>query len=211
MDLRVGRMVVEINGVMPEGFRKMRFRIDNYANRTTYERQVTALLEFVVQKRSRLCDMLVAAGVGKVDLAVLGGDGFMQDKDKLGGGTTSVSIGLDGKMDEDDVHCERIGNSASKPEQDHGKEDKECPGPDKAPDKCEKDVEVKPKTEAELEMESIIQSAQDLLGQDEDGDDEKNTKDANEHLVEVAEEKTEEVPLVLPGETPEQATKRRTN
>jgi len=78
------RLSVTLNGQLPEDpWGKMRFRLDIYANRTTYQRQVTALLEFVAMARTKICDMLVAAEVGQVDLAVLGGDGFTQDKDKL--------------------------------------------------------------------------------------------------------------------------------
>mmetsp|Transcript_158679 Transcript_158679/g.304459 ORF Transcript_158679/g.304459 Transcript_158679/m.304459 type:complete len:1518 (-) Transcript_158679:143-4696(-) len=119
------RLIVQINGKMPDDpGSKNRYRVDVFANRTTYERQVTALLEFVVKARSRICDMLVAAGVGKVDLAVLGGDGFNQDKDKLSASTgkdetknkaekaaieakpagataTPLSIKTDGPVDED--------------------------------------------------------------------------------------------------------------
>lgn len=52
-----------------------KYRLDIYVNRTDYERQVGALLQLVVD-RSKISQMLVAAGVGRVDLAVLGGDGF---------------------------------------------------------------------------------------------------------------------------------------
>jgi len=81
------RVTVTLNGQLPDDYwGRLRFRLDAYANRTTYERQVTALLEFVAMKRTKICDMLVAAEVGQVDLAVLGGDGFSTgDKDKLGG------------------------------------------------------------------------------------------------------------------------------
>merc|ERR1712050_282811 len=76
-------LTVNINGSMPaEGGL---YRLDLYANRTSYERQVTALMEFVTMSRTKICDMLVAAGVGQVDLAVLGGDGFQVDKDQVGG------------------------------------------------------------------------------------------------------------------------------
>uniref|UniRef100_A0A7S1FIN7 AAA+ ATPase domain-containing protein n=1 Tax=Noctiluca scintillans TaxID=2966 RepID=A0A7S1FIN7_NOCSC len=87
-DIEGRSMVVNMNGHMPTGCRKkLRIRTDLYANRTSFERQVTALMQFVTMERTRICDMLIAAGVGKVDLAVLGGDGFHGDKDKLGGST----------------------------------------------------------------------------------------------------------------------------
>lgn len=76
-DLDGRQIVCNINGRFPDfDFKKARFRIDCYANRTTFERQCTALLQFVTMQRTRMQDMLIAAGVGKVDLAVLGGDGF---------------------------------------------------------------------------------------------------------------------------------------
>lgn len=49
---------------------KKRFRIDSYANRITFERQVNALLQFISMERTKVCEMLVAAGVGKLDEAV---------------------------------------------------------------------------------------------------------------------------------------------
>jgi len=80
------RMVLCLNGCLPaDPWGQKKYRLDVYANRTTYERQVVALLEFAGGKRSQICDMLVAAEVGQVDLAVLGGDGFGADKNKLGG------------------------------------------------------------------------------------------------------------------------------
>merc|ERR1719330_480083 len=80
------RITINLEGMLPEdpSF-KFRYRVDTYANRTTYERQGIALLEFVAMKRTKIQDMLVAAEVGQVDLAVLGGDGFSMDKDSLGG------------------------------------------------------------------------------------------------------------------------------
>merc|ERR1712194_493357 len=90
------RLIVNMNGQLPrDDSYTNKYRIDVYANRTTYERQVIALLEFVSQKRTKICDMLVAAEVGQVDLAVLGGDGFNADKDKVGGNLK--------KEDEDEV------------------------------------------------------------------------------------------------------------
>lgn len=87
-DIEGRSMVISMNGHMPTTSRKkLRIRTDLYANRTSFERQVTALMQFVTMERTRICDMLIAAGVGKVDLAVLGGDGFHGDKDKLGGST----------------------------------------------------------------------------------------------------------------------------
>ncbi|CAK8992409.1 Hypothetical protein SCF082_LOCUS3083 [Durusdinium trenchii] len=64
-------LVVDIQGQMPEDpHRMMRYRIDNYANRVTFERQVTALLQFIAMERTEICQMLVSAGVGKLDEAV---------------------------------------------------------------------------------------------------------------------------------------------
>jgi len=87
IDFKARRIYVSMNLKLPEDPKgARRYRLDIYGNRTTYERQVGALLQFVsteVTSRSRLCDMMIAAGVGKVDLAVLGKDGFHADKDKL--------------------------------------------------------------------------------------------------------------------------------
>jgi len=81
IDFMGRQMTVNVNGMFPVD--SSLFRVDLYANRTSYERQVTALMQFVTMQRTRICDMLVAAGVGQVDLAVLGGDGFSSDKDAL--------------------------------------------------------------------------------------------------------------------------------
>jgi len=77
VDFNTRLIVVNINGKFPDfDFKAARFRLDCYANRTTFERQLTALLQFVTMKRTKMQEMLIVAGVGKVDLAVLGGDGF---------------------------------------------------------------------------------------------------------------------------------------
>ncbi|CAE7194983.1 Upf1, partial [Symbiodinium microadriaticum] len=69
----IGRvMIVSVNGKMPEDpWMVRRYRIDKYANRTTYERQVNALMQFIMMDRTKVCDMLVAAGVGRLDEAVV--------------------------------------------------------------------------------------------------------------------------------------------
>ena len=86
------------------------YRIDSYANRTTYERQVAALLQFIHMKRTRICDMLVSAGVGQVDLAVLGQDGFAADKDVVGVKAGQALAKKDNRLSE--LHA-AVGNVAT--------------------------------------------------------------------------------------------------
>jgi len=76
---------VNIDGQLPLNYNNLVFRVDIYAHRTSFERMMTALLQFITSQRTRICDMLIAAGVGKVDMAVLGGDGFCADKSRLSG------------------------------------------------------------------------------------------------------------------------------
>ncbi|CAJ1380771.1 unnamed protein product [Effrenium voratum] len=72
LDFRGHSLVVNVSGRMPEDpWQRKRFRIDQYANRTTYERQVAALMQFISMERTEVCEMLVAAGVGKLDEAVI--------------------------------------------------------------------------------------------------------------------------------------------
>ncbi|CAE8719992.1 unnamed protein product [Polarella glacialis] len=86
IDFRSRQLTVKINGTMPEDpYSRFKYRIDNYANRTSYERQVVALLEFTAMERNKICELLVTAAIGKVDLAVLGGDGFASTKKAPGG------------------------------------------------------------------------------------------------------------------------------
>eukprot|EP00931_Biecheleriopsis_adriatica_P009036 TRINITY_DN11014_c0_g1_i1.p1 TRINITY_DN11014_c0_g1~~TRINITY_DN11014_c0_g1_i1.p1 ORF type:complete len:1316 (-),score=349.92 TRINITY_DN11014_c0_g1_i1:5-3898(-) len=71
IDFRARLLICSIGGKMPEDpWRTEKFRIDQYANRTTYERQVHALLQFITMERNKMFDMLVVAGVGKLDEAV---------------------------------------------------------------------------------------------------------------------------------------------
>eukprot|EP00928_Gymnodinium_smaydae_P007176 TRINITY_DN12595_c0_g4_i1.p1 TRINITY_DN12595_c0_g4~~TRINITY_DN12595_c0_g4_i1.p1 ORF type:complete len:1288 (+),score=379.94 TRINITY_DN12595_c0_g4_i1:88-3951(+) len=84
VDLIGRQLSVNVHGKFPD-FDKSEafFRLDTYANRTTFERQLSALLQFVMMKPTKMQEMLIAAGVGKVDLAVLGNDGFADPgKDK---------------------------------------------------------------------------------------------------------------------------------
>ncbi|CAE7772409.1 unnamed protein product [Symbiodinium sp. CCMP2592] len=78
----IGRvMIVSVNGKMPEDpWMVRRYRIDKYANRTTYERQVNALMQFIMMDRTKVCDMLVAAGVGRLDEAVVEEAAIMKRK-----------------------------------------------------------------------------------------------------------------------------------
>lgn len=77
VDIQGRSLTAVVNGKFPDFDTKIqRFRLDVYANRTTFERQLTALLQFVTMRTTKMQEMLIAAGVGRVDLAVLAGDGF---------------------------------------------------------------------------------------------------------------------------------------
>ncbi|CAK0844624.1 unnamed protein product [Prorocentrum cordatum] len=76
-DFATQELVVMVHGKWADFEPNAMFRLDSYANRTTFERQLTSLLQFITMQRTKMQEMLIAAGVGKVDLAVLGGDGLV--------------------------------------------------------------------------------------------------------------------------------------
>merc|ERR1711933_691343 len=54
VDFNTQEFVVNVNGRFPNFDYSSKFRIDCYANRTTFERQLTALLMFVTMKRTKM-------------------------------------------------------------------------------------------------------------------------------------------------------------
>lgn len=62
------KIVVNLSGTMPEDARQSLWRLDAYANRTVYERQMTALLQLAtMEKPDPVCEMLTAGKVGQLD------------------------------------------------------------------------------------------------------------------------------------------------
>lgn len=68
VDIDRKKTVVNLNGKMPGDARQARWRLDAFANRTVYDRQVHALLKLVAQdKPDPLLEMLVSGKVGQLD------------------------------------------------------------------------------------------------------------------------------------------------
>eukprot|EP00928_Gymnodinium_smaydae_P028365 TRINITY_DN21647_c0_g1_i1.p1 TRINITY_DN21647_c0_g1~~TRINITY_DN21647_c0_g1_i1.p1 ORF type:complete len:1434 (-),score=328.59 TRINITY_DN21647_c0_g1_i1:95-4396(-) len=68
VDMDEWKLVVHLFGKMPDDAKSQRWRLDAYANRTVYQRQMRALVRLVLaDKLDPLCELLVRCGVGRLD------------------------------------------------------------------------------------------------------------------------------------------------